>query len=136
MFDFTITDSGELVYDYENSGLKKSTEDELRRQIAVSRIKSVTGNWFNTLIGANLEGFIGSPCNTETYESIEQAIINSLTNDELFDSSEIFLIPKIDKTSISILVFLKSRYGTNPKIINVNIDIVSGVKVQYDSITQ
>ncbi|MEG1870832.1 MAG: hypothetical protein RR192_02410 [Peptostreptococcaceae bacterium] len=133
MFDFGITENGELLFDNENMDALKKDKDELIKQIAISRIKSVTKDWFNSNIGANLEEFIGTECTEETSNDVINAIIISLTFDQFLKTGSLFFVPKIDKNSISILVFIKKYYGEGPMIINVEIDIVGGVKVEYDT---
>lgn len=136
MFDFGITDNGELIFDNSVKDIHKSEDDTLIRQIAICRIKSVTKDWFNTTIGANLEEFLGYSCNEDTSNEIISAIENSLLYDGFLSKQELFFVPQIDANFISILVFINSRYGNNPYTINVKIDIVGGVKVQYDSYKQ
>lgn len=136
MFDFGITDNGELIFDNSTKDIKKNEDDTLIRQIAVCRIKSVTNDWFNTIIGANLEEFLGYTCSEDTASEIIRAIENSLLLDSFLSKQDLFFVPKIDANFISILVFINSKYGNNPYTINVKIDIVGGVKVQYDSYKQ
>lgn len=132
MFDFGITDNGELIFDNQNKDINKNQKDGLVRQIALCRIKSVVSDWFNTTIGANLEEFIGYVCNENTCNLIMDAIENSLIYDDFMSRKELFFIPKVDANSISVLVFINSREGNDPSMINVTIDIVGGVKVTYD----
>lgn len=133
MFDFGITDNGELIFDNQSKDINKNHSDGLIRQIALCRIKSIVGDWFNTNIGANLEEFIGFVCNESTCNLIMDAIENSLIYDDFMSRKELFFIPKIDPNSISILVFINSREGNDPSMINVTIDIVGGVKITYDA---
>lgn len=133
MFDFGMTDNGELRFDNQTKDIDKNEDDGMIRQIAVCRIKSVMGDWFNTNIGANLEEFLGQVCNETTANSIIDAIETSLVYDNFLLKKELFFVPQIEANSISVLVFINSRYGNNPNTINVKIDIVGGVKIQYDS---
>lgn len=133
MFDFGMTDNGELRFDNQTKDIDKNEDDGMIRQIAVCRIKSVIGDWFNTNIGANLEEFLGQVCNETTANSIIDAIETSLVYDNFLLKKELFFVPQIEANSISVLVFINSRYGNNPNTINVKIDIVGGVKIQYDS---
>lgn len=130
--DFSISDNGELVYDNTNITVEETDSDKLRRQIAVCRIKSVTGDWFNEKIGANIEFHLGMPNTLETAETIMQAITSELTEDYLVKTEDLFIIPKVTENGISLLVFINKLYGEGPVIINVEIDIVGGVKVYYD----
>lgn len=132
MFDFGINDDGELLFDGPAKDILTSDKDGLVRQTALCRIKSVVGDWFNTNIGANLEQFIGEVCNQETATDITSQIESALCYDGFIIKNELFFVPKIEENSISVLVFINSRIGGKPSMINVQIDVVGGVKVQYD----
>ena len=132
LFDFGIKDDGELIFDGTVKSIIECKDDGLIRQISLCRIKSVVSDWFNTSIGANLEQFIGEICNEETSADMVSTIETSLCSDGFLERSELFFIPKIEDTSMSVLVFINSRLGNKPSIINVTIDVVGGVKVQYD----
>ena len=133
MFDFAITDDGELKFDIHNKDISKSQKDATSRQIALCRIKSIVGNWFNTNIGANLEEFLGEECNSETAENIISRIKTSLVYDGFLQRDDIYCIPQVESNSISILVFIRGE-NENPSLINVRIDIVGGVKVDYGTL--
>lgn len=133
MFDFCISEYGELVYNGLSNDIKLSKLDDLIKQKAICRIKSVTKDWFNAPeIGADIEKFLGSPNNEATAEKIVESITYALTFDELIKRKDLFFIPKIDINKISIIVFIKRVTIDNPIIINVEIDIISGVNVKYD----
>lgn len=131
-FDFGIDDSGELLFDNTSKDVRKREKLSLRRQIALCRIKSVTGDWFNTNIGADLEEFIGYKCNEDTANEIIESIETALSYDDFMQKEELFFIPQIELNTISILVFIKDLDNESPATINVRIDIVGGVKVQYE----
>ncbi len=133
MFDFGITDDGELIFDNPTKDIDKNEYDGMIRQIAVCRIKSVVGDWFNTNIGANLEQFLGEFCNGTTAVAIQTAIENSLIYDNFLAKNDLFFIPKVEENSISVLVFINSKFGKDTNTINVKIDTVGGVKINYDS---
>lgn len=134
MFDFAITDDGELKFDIHNKDISKSQYDATFRQNALCRIKSIVTDWFNTDIGANLEEFLGEECNNETAENIISRIKTSLVYDDLLQRDDIYCIPQVESNSISILVFIRGKYSENPSLINVRIDIVGGVKVDYGTL--
>lgn len=134
MFDFAITDDGELKFDIHNKDISKSQKDAVFRQIALCRIKSIVGDWFNTDIGANLEEFLGYECNNETADKIVQRIITSLIYDDFISRDDIYCVPKVEPYIISVLVFIRSKYSENPALINVRIDITGGVKIDYGTI--
>ena len=134
MFDFAITNEGELKFDVRNKDISKSQHDAITRQIALCRIKSIVGDWYNTNIGANLEEFIGEVCNDITANKIISRIISSLTYDKFMKRDNIYCIPQVEANSISVLVFLKGEYNDNPSMINVTIDITGGVKIDYGTL--
>lgn len=136
MFDFKITDNGELDFNGETGQINKAESDELLRQQAVCRIKSVTNNWFNEAdLGANLEIFLGEVNNQITTNEVIDRIKVSL-NDIIANENNIFIIPKVDRESLSFIVFIKGITVKNPIVINTRIDIVSGVTVTSDIDTQ
>lgn len=137
MFDFCITDSGELIYDNDSNNLMYLNSDYLLRQKCICRIKSVTKDWFNVdYIGSDIEKFLGKLNNKETLDSIITSIENALLYDRLIGENSLFFIPKIHRNKIELLIFIKERRNNNPIVINMEIDIISGVKIKYDINTQ
>ncbi|HBG5344426.1 TPA: hypothetical protein KQG29_004433 [Clostridioides difficile] len=137
MFDFCITDSGELIYDNDSNNLLYLNSDYLLRQKCICRIKSVTKDWFNVdYIGSDIEKFLGKLNNKDTLDSIIASIENALLYDRLVGENSLFFIPKIHRNKIELLIFIKERRNNNPIVINMEIDIVSGVKIKYDINTQ
>ncbi|AGF59595.1 hypothetical protein B0P06_006023 [Clostridium saccharoperbutylacetonicum] len=134
--DFAISDNGELKFDISQKDAARAIEDGLIRQIALCRIKSVVNDWFNTNIGANLEEFIGEACNETTAKKIISAIENSVSYDGFLSKKEIYCISQLGKNSIGILVFINSQYGNSTSLINVRIDVVGGVKINYGTYKQ
>jgi len=134
--DFAISDSGELKFDSNKKDVAESHEDGMIRQIALCRIKSVVSDWFNTTIGTNLEEFIGEVCNESTSKNVISAIENSVSYDGFLSKKDIYCIPQIEKNSIGILVFINSQYNNSPSLINVRIDVVGGVKINYATYKQ
>jgi hypothetical protein len=133
MFDFKITDSGELYYDNNTSELVKAESDDKLRQQCICRIKSVTNDWFNdNRIGANLESFLGEPNNQDTATSVMTSITDSLMYNNLVKKSNVFIIPKVDRNFMSFVVFIRGIASKTPIAINVEIDIISGVRVTDD----
>lgn len=134
--DFAISDSGELKFDINEKDVATTKEDGMIRQIALCRIKSVVNDWFNTNIGANLEEFIGEVCNEATAKNIINAIESSVSYDGFLSKKDIYCIPQIQNNSIGILVFINSKYQNSPSLINVRIDVVGGVKINYATYKQ
>ena len=69
VFDFSLTELGELEIDNDSHDLLSQTDNELRIQMAICRIKSVSNNWYIDNIGANLEELIGKACNKNNANS-------------------------------------------------------------------
>ncbi|MGO0905010.1 hypothetical protein ACTPC6_04470 [Clostridioides difficile] len=137
MFDFCITDNGELIYDNNSNNFLYLNSDDLLRQKCICRIKSVTKDWFNVdYIGSDIEKFLGELNNKNTLDLIIESIERALLYDKLVGENSLFFIPKIYKNKIEILIFIKEKRNNNPIVINMEIDIVSGVKIKYDINTQ
>lgn len=131
MFDFKITDDGELEYNNGTGDMPKVVADAMYRQLAVCRIKSVTNNWFNENdIGANLEQYLGEFNNQETVADVINRIQSSVS--DILKPENVFVIPKADKDQLSLAVFIKGITSTTPIVINVKIDTVNGVVVTND----
>ena len=131
MFDFNITNQGELIYNHLTQDIDKVEKDDLTRQIAMNRIRSVTDDWFNSKIGANLEEYIGMANTPNTSFDVMESIINSLTFDDFLKKSDIYQIPRLDKTDLSIKLFIKKEFENDPIVIDVVIDMSSGVRISY-----
>lgn len=137
MFDFCITDNGELIYDNNSNNFLYLNSDDLLRQKCICRIKSITKDWFNVdYIGSDIEKFLGELNNKNILDLIIESIERALLYDKLVGENSLFFIPKIYKNKIEILIFIKEKRNNNPIIINMEIDIVSGVKIKYDINTQ
>lgn len=135
-FDFKLTVNGDVVFNNLQNDLDiVDNVDDMIEQQAICRIKSVTKDWYNAPeIGANIEKFLGYTNNLNTAQEMIDAITVALTYDDLVSEDDLFFIPRINMNSISILVFLNKKFST-PALINVEIDLVDGVKIKYD-ITQ
>lgn len=137
MFDFCITDNGELIYDNNSNNFLYLNSDDLLRQKCICRIKSITKDWFNVdYIGSDIEKFLGELNNKNILDLIIESIERALLYDKLVGENSLFFIPKIYKNKIEILIFIKEKRNNNPIVINMEIDIVSGVKIKYDINTQ
>lgn len=132
MFDFKITDDGELEYNNGTGDMPKAVSDARYRQLAVCRIKSVTNNWFNQGdMGSNLEEYIGEFNNQETVADVIDRVESSLS--DILNPSDIFVIPKADKDQLSLAVFIKGIASSTPIVINVKIDTIDGVVITDDT---
>lgn len=131
MFDFSITNQGELIYNHFIQDIDRVEKDNLTMQIALNRIKSVVGDWFNTTIGANLEEYIGMPNTPSTSFDVMESILDALTFDDFLEKNSIYQIPRLDKTNLSIKLFIKKEFEDEPIVIDVVVDMSSGVRISY-----
>ena len=135
-FDFAITTDGELIVDEQNHDIAKSTEDDLRIQLAYDRIKSISKNWFVDEIGADMEELVGRPCTEDIAEYGKQKIINVLLVDDLWKKEDIFIKAEIkDNVHIIYSVYLKlfqsETEDTISYEITVELDLVKGVFIKF-----
>ena len=135
-FDFAITTDGELIVDEQNHDIAKSTEDDLRIQLAYDRIKSISKNWFVDEIGADMEELVGRPCTEDIAEYGKQKIINVLLIDDLWEKEDIFIKAEIkDNVHIIYSVYLKLFQSETEDTISyeiiVELDLVKGVFIRF-----
>lgn len=135
-FDFAITTDGELIVDEQNHDIAKSTEDDLRIQLAYDRIKSISKNWFVDEIGADMEELVGRPCTEDIAEYGKQKIINVLLVDDLWKKEDIFIKAEIkDNVHIIYSVYLKLFQSETEDTISyeiiVELDLVKGVFIKF-----
>lgn len=135
-FDFSFSPEGEIIVDTETHDIAKSTEDDLRIQLAYNRIKSISHNWFVDEIGANLEELVGMPCTEDTAEYGKLKIMNVLTIDDLWSSNDIFIKSEIkNNTNITYSIYLKiyqsETEDTYSYEIIAELDLVKGVFIRY-----
>ena len=131
MFDFTINDCGDLIIDDTKRDIKKCQNANLIRQLALVRIKSVTKNWFNhNSLGANLESTLGTIVGNDAITYFKSLILNSLS--DIIHQDNIFISASYSGTNILSQVFIKVG-EKQTVLINVNIDVVGGVNVVYET---
>ena len=136
-FDFGLDYNGELILDENNSfDILAKTENELRLQLSYDRIKSVSTNWFEDHIGADLEYLIGKACNKDSAEKGKELITNQLTFDQLWNEEEFFIKPNIlSDTTIEYNIFFKIKDEETEDVysyeISATIDLVKGVSIRY-----
>lgn len=133
--DFMIDNYGELcieVNDYNKNSLLEARNDELRNQIAMCRIMSVTHDWFYDNIGANLEQILGEALNEQTINYGKELITDSLMKNNFLTSDEIIIesvITDIDSIGYNVYIRqieLKDIYT----VINVSLDLIKGVTIK------
>lgn len=132
MFDFSINKSGELTVN-SSDDVSVVDKDELIRQTAMNRIKSISNNWFNADNCANLESFIGRECNGATALEMEDAVRNALIGDGFLDTTDVFLTTKIVRTEIQIVALIRRKHGTGPMILSVQIEFAGGGTIKYET---
>lgn len=135
-FDFNISESGELIIDEVNHMINSVTDDELRIQLAYTRIKSIANNWFYDYVGADLEALVGRSIQVETIESGKSKISNVLTFDGLWNPEDILITANVkNSTNLVYSVYLKTYTNDFLKEksteIIINLDLIKGVKINF-----
>lgn len=128
-FDFKISENGDFLEDNLKDDTMKVFGDDLIKQICINRIKSVTKDWFNTNIGANLEEYFGKRCDKSLCNTIKSSIVDSLSFDSFIKSKDIFVIPSFRETEIKAIIFIK-RGDSKSLEIFLNLDLVGEVKIK------
>ena len=127
MIDFTISSDGDLLLSEERN-IVSCTDERLREQMALCRIKSVSKDWHESHIGSDLERFIGEPADADTVLRMESAITEALCFDGLFASENIFINTSLTNDSyVKMLVYIKTLNNKGSLCIDVNLDYVKGV---------
>ena len=135
-FDFGFSPEGEIIIDSEFHDMTKTSDNDLKIQLAYNRIKSISHNWFVDEIGADLEEIIGRPCTENIAEYGKSKIINVLIVDGLWDSNNIFIKSEIkNNTNITYNIYLKMYQPDTEDIYSYEIitelDLVKGVFIKY-----
>lgn len=135
-FDFDIDELGELVINQEKHEINKVTDDELRIQLAYTRIKSIAQGWFYDYVGADLEELVGRSIKNSTVEYGKEKIINVLTFDNLWNEDDILIISNIqNSTHLIYSVYLKTytndEFGEKSIELIIELDLVKGVKIRF-----
>lgn len=135
-FDFDIDESGELIIDKEKHEINKISDDELRIQLAYTRIKSIDHGWFYDYVGANLEELVGRSIKESTVEIGKQKIIEVLTFDDLWNENDILIISNIkDSSHLIYSVYLKTytndEFGEKSVELIIELDLIKGVKIKF-----
>lgn len=135
-FDFGIAPDGEIVIDNKTYDIAQVTGNELKIQLAYTRIKSCINEWYYDEVGANLEELVGRAAKTSTIEVGKSRIIEVLTYDELWDTEDLFVQSIIENaTKLTYAVYFKVKtndeFGETSKTIYIDLDLVKGVKVRY-----
>jgi len=134
-FDFNIDESGELVVNQQHE-INKVTDDELKIQLAYTRIKSVANGWFYDHVGADLEGLVGSAIKESVIEAGKNRITNVLTYDNLWNQDDILVTANIrNSTHLIYSVYLKTytndEFGEKAVELTIELDLIKGVKVKF-----
>ncbi len=135
-FDFDIDESGELVINEQEHEINNITDDELRIQLAYTRIKSIANGWFYDYIGADLEELVGRSIKEDTIEHGKEKILNVLTFDDLWNENDIFITSNVqDSTHLIYSVYLKiyttDEFGEKSVELTIELDLVKGVKIKF-----
>lgn len=135
-FDFSIDERGELVIDTSTYYLETKSEDDLRIQLAYTRIKSISHNWFYDYVGANLEELIGRSIKSNVLDVGVQKITEVLTYDNLWDTDDIYIQTTVkDSTHLIYSVYLRIKtedeFGEKSIEMTIDLDLIKGVKIKY-----
>lgn len=135
-FDFDIDESGELVINEQEHEINKITDDELRIQLAYTRIKSIDHGWFYDYVGANLEELVGRSIKESTVELGKQKITEVLTFDSLWDEDDILIVSNIKgSTHLIYSVYLKTyttdEFAEKSVELIIELDLIKGVKIRF-----
>lgn len=135
-FDFDIDESGELVINQEEHEINKISNDELRIQLAYTRIKSIAQGWFYDYVGADLEELVGRSIKDSTIEYGKEKIMNVLTFDNLWDGNDILITSNVqDSTHLIYSVYLKiytnDEFGEKSVELIIELDLIKGVKIRF-----
>lgn len=135
-FDFTFLPEGEIVVDTESHDIRKSEDNDLRIQLAINRLKSISHDWFIDEIGANLEELVGRPCTSKNANLGKDKILLSLTEDGVWKENEVLIKAEIkDNTIIVYTIYLKiyqeETGDTYSYEIVTTLDLVKGVFVDF-----
>lgn len=135
VFDFSLNEEGELNINTDHDIDIKSLDD-LRIQMAYTRIKSVTNGWYVDHIGANLESIIGRPCSEKYVDSGKDKILDSLIYDELWDKNDVYIKSEIvNNKKIKYYVYLRTYQNYQEDTITteivVELDLIKGINIRY-----
>lgn len=135
-FDFAIDNLGDMLVNQSTYDTKSLEEDELRIQLAYTRIKSISHGWFYDYIGANLEELIGKPIQSSITDSGVKKIKEVLTFDNLWTNEDIYIQTTIkDSTHVIYSVYLKTytdnEFEEKATILTINLDLVKGVNIHF-----
>lgn len=135
-FDFDINELGELVINEQEHEINKIADNDLRIQLAYTRIKSIDHGWFYDYVGANLEELVGRSIKESAVELGKDKIINVLTFDNLWDEDDILVISNVkDSTHLTYSVYLKTytedEFGEKSTELIIELDLVKGVKIKF-----
>ena len=135
-FDFDIDDTGELVINEQEHEINRISDDELRVQLAYTRIKSIAHGWFYDYVGADLEELVGRSIKESTVELGKDKILNVLTFDKLWDGDDILITANIqDSTHLIYSVYLKTytddEFGEKSTELIIELDLIKGVKIKF-----
>jgi hypothetical protein len=135
VYDFSLNESGELDINTEHDIDIKSLDD-LRIQMAYTRIKSVANGWYVDHIGADLEEIIGRPCSEEYADIGKNKILDSLVYDELWDRNDVYIKSEIvDNKKIKYYVYLRTYQDYQEDVLTteiiVELDLIRGINIRY-----
>lgn len=135
-FDFGLDENGELIIDTTTHEIHKAEDDDLRIQLAYTRLKSVSNGWFYDNTGANMEELVGKPVKNAITEMGVDKIKNALTFDGLWSADDIYIETTItDSTHVIYSVYLRTEtndeFSEQAIALTITLDLVKGVIINY-----
>ena len=135
-FDFDIDNTGELVINEIEHEINKIDSDDLKIQLAYTRIKSISHGWFYDYVGADLEELVGRSIKESTVELGKSKILNVLTFDNLWDAKDIFIQSMIKNSthliySVYLKVYTDDEFGEKSIELIIELDLIKGVKIKF-----
>lgn len=135
-FDFKLDMFGELVINEINHEIDTVKSDDLKVQLAYTRIKSIANGWFYDNVGADLEALVGRPVKKEIVSVGTTKIIEVLTYDDLWAEEDILIQTTIkDSTHVIYSVYLRKytddEFGEESIVMNIELDLVQGVRIKF-----
>lgn len=131
MIDIEMSLDGDFILDSSKTIYKEIADEDVRLQICVNRIKSVTNDWYGEDLNCNLEEVLGYPVIEATDKIIKTKIQTTLTFDHFIDISDLYIETlNADEHGINYVVYVKKVGFDVAHAISVDIDLVAGINIR------
>lgn len=110
------------------------SDNELRVQLTINRIKAIKIDWYLDHIGADLEEILGFPNTKDTQNIFENKIISALTYDNYFNSNDIYIeLVSSLPTNLYYKVYIRRLDDpTLSNIISIKINLMGSVNITLE----